>query len=244
MHQLRLLQKDKQKGFMPSNTVFCITKDQKGEMWVGTDQGLCIFSNSANIFVPGADYDSHQLVIKTGLVYSNFLGIEAVYCIRVDAANRKWIGTKNGVWLVSPDGYTVIKNFTTQNSPLLSNTVYEIGINDKTGEVFFVTEKGIISYMGTATAGFDTHGDVMIYPNPVRPEYSGLIAIRGLSNNANVKITDIAGNLVYETTANGGMATWNGLNFHGKRAATGVYIVYTSNSDATDTWVGKILFIN
>ena len=243
-HMFRLLQKGNQKGAMPSNNVFCVTKDQKGDMWVGTDQGLCIFSNSSNLFVDGANYDSHQLVIKTGLVYSNFLGIEAIYCIRVDAANRKWIGTKNGVWLVSPDGYTVIKNFTTLNSPLLSNTVYDIGINGKTGEVFFATEKGIISYMGNASDATDTHGDVVVYPNPVRPDYQGMISIRGLVNNANVKITDIAGNLVYETTANGGMVSWNGLNFQGKRAATGVYIIYSSNADATDTWVGKILFIN
>jgi hypothetical protein len=243
-HMFRLLQKGNQKGAMPSNSVFCITKDQKGDMWVGTDQGLCIFSNSSNIFVDGANYDSHQIVIKTGLVYSNFLGVEAVYCIKVDAANRKWIGTKNGVWLVSADGYSVIKKFTALNSPLLSNIVYDIGINEKTGEVFFATEKGIISYMGNASLGMDTHGDVSVYPNPVRPDYQGMISIRGLVNNANVKITDIAGNLVFETTANGGMATWNGLNFQGKRAATGVYIIYSSNSDASDTWVGKILFIN
>jgi len=243
-HRYRALQKGNQKGAMPSNNVICMAKDQKGDVWVGTDQGLCIFSNSSNIFVDGANYDAHQIVIKTGLVYSNFLGVEAVYCIKVDAANRKWIGTKNGVWLVSADGYTVIKNFTTQNSPLLSNIVYDIGINGKTGEVFFATDKGIISYMGNATDANDTHGDVIIYPNPVRPEYHGMISIRGLGNSANVKITDIAGNLVYEATANGGMVTWNGTNFQGKRAATGVYIIYSSNADASDTWVGKILFIN
>ncbi|MFI5220695.1 MAG: two-component regulator propeller domain-containing protein [Bacteroidia bacterium] len=243
-NQFKMLQKDKQKGYLPSNTVLCVTKDQKGEMWVGTDQGLCIFSNPGNIFVPNADYDSHQLVIKTGLVYSNFLGTEAIYCIRLDAANRKWIGTRNGAWLVSPDGYTVLKNFTTANSPLLSNIIYDIGINDKTGEVFFATDKGMISYMGNATAGGDTHGDVIVYPNPVRPEYQGLIAIRGLVNNAHVKITDIAGNLVYEAISNGGMITWNAQNFNGKRVATGVYLIYSSNDDASDTWVGKILVIN
>lgn len=243
-HQIRVLHKEKQKGLLPSNTVLCITKDQKGEMWVGTDQGLCIFSNTSSIFRANADYDAHQIVIKTGLVNSNFLGTEAIYCIRVDAANRKWIGTAHGAWLVSEDGYTVIRNFNTGNSPLLANAVYEIGINDHTGEVFFATEKGIISYMGTATEGNETHTNVVVYPNPVKPEYQGLIAIRGLVNDANVKITDISGNLVYETKANGGFATWNGLNFKGKRAATGVYLIYSTNSDATEQWVGKILFIN
>jgi hypothetical protein len=213
-------------------------------MWVGTDQGLCIFSNPENIFKSGANFDARQIVIKTGLVYSNFLGTTPINCIKVDAANRKWIGTVNGAWLVSSDGYTVIKNFTTSNSPLLSNIVNEIGINDYTGEVFFATEKGIISYMGTATAAGDTHGDVLVYPNPVRPEYAGLIAIKGLVENAYVKITDISGQLVYETRANGGTATWNGLNFLQKRAATGVYLVYSSNQDGTETHVAKILFIN
>jgi hypothetical protein len=242
--RIQVLTKDKKSGFLPSNTVLCVTKDQKGEMWVGTDQGLCIFSNPENIFKPGADYDARQIVIKTGLVYSNFLGSTAINCIKVDAANRKWIGTANGAWLVSADGYTVIRNFDMSNSPLLSNTILEIGIEEKTGEVFFATEKGLISYMGTATEAGDRHGDVLVYPNPVRPDYNGLIAIKGLVSNAYVKITDISGHLVYETRANGGMATWDGRNFTGKRAATGVYLVYSSNESGEETHVTKILFVN
>jgi hypothetical protein len=229
-------------GNLPSNTVICVTRDENGDMWVGTDLGLCIFSNTQNLFEK--EFDARQLVIKTGLVNSIFLGTEPVYCIRVDAANRKWIGTRNGVWLVSPDGYTVIRHFTKDNSPLLSDLVYDIGFDHETGEVFFATEKGLISYMGTATDGGDTHGNVVVYPNPVRPGYQGLIAIRGLVKDANVKITDVAGNLVYETKANGGFATWDGNSFTGKRAATGVYIIYSSNAEGTEAWVGKILFIN
>jgi ligand-binding sensor domain-containing protein len=238
------LTKEAEQGLLPSEAVICVTKDLKGEMWVGTDQGLCIFSNPENIFRQGQNYDAHQIVIKTGLVYSNFLGTTPINCIRVDAANRKWIGTVNGAWLVSPDGYTVIKNFTMSNSPLLSNIINEIGIDGNTGEVFFATEKGIVSYMGTATDAEDIHGDVLVYPNPVRPEYTGLIAIKGLVSNAYVKITDISGQLVYETRANGGTATWNGFNFAGRRAATGVYLVYSSNQEGTETHVAKILFIN
>jgi ligand-binding sensor domain-containing protein len=242
--QLKRLTKNAEEGLLPSEGVICVTKDQKGEMWIGTDQGLCILSNPENIFKQGANYDAHQIVIKTGLVYSNFLGTTPVNCITVDAANRKWIGTVNGAWLVSPDGYTVIKNFTMSNSPLLSNIINEIGIDGQTGEVFFATEKGMISFMGTATDAADTHGDVLVYPNPVKPDYSGLIAVKGLVNNAYVKITDISGHLVYETRANGGTATWNGFNFSGKRAATGVYLVYSSNQDGTETNVAKIVFIN
>lgn len=240
----KTLTSDKENGFLPSKTVLCITKDQKGELWTGTDQGLCVFRNPENVFKAGANFDAEQLVIKTGLIYSNFLGNTAINCIKVDAANRKWIGTVNGVWLVSPDGYTVIHNFNMSNSPLLSNIILEIGINDKTGEVFFVTEKGIISYMGNATEATEVHSDVLVYPNPVGPEYTGLIAIKGLVNNAFVKITDLKGQMVYETRANGGTATWNGRNYTGQRTATGVYLVYSTNADGTETNVAKILFVN
>lgn len=242
--QVKRLTKEAGQGLLASNAVFCITKDQQGEMWIGTDNGLCILGSPENIFKSGGAYDARQIVIKSGAGYSNFLGGTQIYCIRVDASNRKWIGTNNGVWLVSPDGYTVIRNFTTSNSPLLSNAVVEIGIHGETGEVFFVTEKGMISYMGTATDGAETHGDVLVYPNPVTPDYVGLIAIKGLVSNAYVKITDIKGQLVYETRANGGTATWDGRTFSGKRAATGVYLIYSSNEEGTETHVTKLLFVN
>lgn len=242
--QFKTLNTTKENGFLPSNTVLCITKDKKGELWVGTDQGLCIFRNPENVFKSGANFDAQQIVIKTGLVYSNFLGNTPINCIKVDAANRKWIGTANGVWLVSADGYTVIHNFNMSNSPLLSNVVVEIGINDQTGEVFFITEKGIISYMSNATEAKEVHGDVTVYPNPVGPEYTGMIAIKGLVNNAFVKITDIKGQMVYETRANGGTATWDGRNFTGKRSATGVYLIYSTNAEGTETNVAKVVFIN
>lgn len=238
-----ILTTEKGKGFLPSKNVLCMAMDNNGEFWIGTDRGLCKISNPSAVF-SNKNYDATQIVFNTGSFNSVFLGTDAILCIKVDGANRKWIGTRNGVWLVSDDGYTVIRNFTTQNSPLLSDVVYDIGIFEETGEVFFATEKGIISYAGDATKASTSHGKVVIYPNPVKPEYKGEIAIRGLANESNVKITDIAGNLVYETKANGGMATWNGNNFSGKRAATGVYLVYSSNDDATETYVTKLLLVN
>lgn len=244
--QVKILTKEKGKGALPSNNVLCMALDKNGEMWIGTDAGLCIISNPTTVFSNDSknSYDARQLIFNTGSFNSIFLGTDAIYSIKVDGANRKWIATRNGVWLVSEDGYTVIRNFTTENSPLLSNVVYDIGIFEETGEVFFATEKGIISYAGDATNADDKHGSVFVYPNPVRPEYKGDIGIRGLANKTNVKITDIAGNLVYETQANGGMATWNCRNFNGNRVATGVYIIYSSNEDATETFVTKILVIN
>lgn len=242
--QYKALSEIKLNGFLPSNTVFCITRDKEGTLWTGTLKGLCIFNNPGNVFRPDANFDAEQIVIKTGLVYSNFLGDVPVYCIAVDPGNRKWIGTAQGAWLVSPDGYTIIRNFTTANSPLQSNAVYSIGIDESTGEVFFGTERGICSYMGTASEPNESQNKVMVYPNPVKPEYTGLIAIRGLLDGAYVKITDIGGNLIAETKANGGMATWNGNSQYGKRAPTGVYLIYSTNEKGEQTWVGKILLIN
>lgn len=244
--QFKLLNKDEGNGRLPSNTVNCAIPDLNGEVWIGTDQGLAILSNPSLIFdkSKSVNFDAHQIVIKTGLVYSNFLGTEAINCIKVDGANRKWIGTPNGVWLVSPDGYTVIQNFTTKNSPLLSNNVYEIGIDESSGEVFFATDNGIISFMGDATKSTDDFNEVLIYPNPVRPNFNSNITIRGLANDCNVKIMDMGGRLVYETTSNGGTATWDGNTFSGKRAATGVYLIMASTRDGSLAYSGKIVFIN
>jgi flagellar hook assembly protein FlgD len=145
---------------------------------------------------------------------------------------------------MSDDGTGQIHHFNTSNSPLVSDIIYDIAIDHKTGEVFFATEKGIISYRSDATQGAVTHDSVKVFPNPVRPEYNGLITISGLVTNAYVKITDIQGNVIYEATANGGTVTWNGKNYSGDRAATGVYLVFSTNDDGTETKVAKILFIH
>lgn len=244
--QYKVLNKDEGNGFFPSNTVLCAVPDLNGEVWIGTDQGLCILSSPSLIFdkSSGINFDAHQIVIKTGLVYSNFLGTEMINCIKVDGANRKWIGTRNGVWLVSSDGYTVIHNYTTKNSPLLSDNVTEIGIDESTGEVFFSTDKGLVSFMGDATQASESFGDVVIYPNPVRPNYSGSICIRGLASDCNVKIMDMGGRLVYETYANGGMATWDGNTFAGKRAASGVYLIMAATRNGEEVYSGKLVFMH
>lgn len=243
--KFKMLTKEVGQGELPSNTVLCVTKDLRGEMWIGTSQGLAILSNPSILFnTDEENFDARQIIIKVGTNYEVFLGKEQINCIKVDAANRKWIGTPNGAWLVSEDGYKVIKNFTTVNSPLLSNNVMEIGINEATGEVFFGTEKGIISYMGDASAGIDDFSKVEIFPNPVRPDFTGSVSIRGLIEKSTVKITDISGKLVYETISNGGFASWDGRNFNGKRVSTGVYLIFAASKDGEKSHVGKILFIN
>jgi len=242
----KVLTKDIGNGALASNTINCLVKDKRGEMWVGTSAGLSIFSSPENVFngTQSGSFDSRQIVIKTGLVYSNFLGGENINCITIDGANRKWLGTNNGAWLVSSDGYTVIHNFTTKNSSLLDNNILSIGIDNNTGEVFFGTLKGMVSFKSDATESGVDFNKIEIYPNPIKPNFIGDISIKGLAENVNVKITDISGNLVAETSSNGGFATWNGRNFSGSKVATGVYLVFAANKDGSKSIVGKLLFVN
>jgi hypothetical protein len=173
------------------------------------------------------------------------LETENVLSIAVDDANRKWIGTsKSGVFLMSADGTKQIAHFDETNSPLFSNNVKSITINHTTGEVYFGTSKGIISYRGTAIEAGDEFGDVYAFPNPVKHEYEGPIAIKGLMNNSTLKITDISGSLVYETKSEGGQAIWYGKNFNGERVSTGVYMVFCTSEDGALKKVTKILVIN
>lgn len=231
-------------GALPSNNVYSIAVDLDGEIWVGTDKGIAVFYSPENVF-SGSNYDSQQILVDQGGFIQPLLQSEVVTCIAVDGANRKWIGTERaGVFLMSADGTQQVLNFTEDNSPLLSNTINTIAIDGKTGEVFFGTDKGIISYKADATTGGEEFTDVTVYPNPVQENYDGYIAIKGLVSNADVKITDITGTLIYKTVAEGGEATWNGKNFNGEKAQTGVYLVFCSNADGSQTQVTKIMVIN
>jgi hypothetical protein len=164
--------------------------------------------------------------------------------IAVDGADRKWVATKNGAWLVSAEGDKVIYRFTETNSPLLSNDVKRIAIDGKTGEIFFATANGICSFRSTATEGGETNNNVLVFPNPVPPGYSGTIAIRGLVNNAIVKITEMDGRLVYQTKALGGQAVWDGKDYKGRKISTGIYLVLVSNEDRSEKTSTKIVFIS
>jgi hypothetical protein len=240
--QLKLLTMDKGAGSLPSSGVLCMAEDDDGEIWVGTVKGLTVFSNPGSVLTNAVD--AHQIQIGKGANTEYLLGTEQINAIKVDGGDRKWVATRNGVWLFSSDGQQVINFFNIQNSPLLSNNVTSIGINQESGEVFFGTEKGIISFRGTATAGADAESKVYAFPNPVKPGYEGPITIQGLVKNANVKITDVTGGLIFETYAEGGTATWDGRNFGGDKAHSGVYLVFSTNPDGSQTFVTKILIVN
>ncbi len=232
-------------GALASNNVYSIAVDLSGEIWVGTDAGISVFYNPGNVF-SGNNFDSQQILVNEGGFIQPLLASEIVSSIAVDGANRKWIGTQNsGVYLMSADGTEQLLNFNTDNSPLFSNTINNIAIDQQSGEVFFGTDQGIESYKGTATHGNSTFSDtVLVYPNPVPSGYAGSIAIKGLAENSDVSITDISGALVYSTIAEGGQAIWDGKNFSGDRAQTGVYLVFCASSDGSKRFVAKILFIN
>ncbi len=232
-------------GGLPTIDVNCLAEDKEGDIWVGTDEGLAVFYNPEQIFSDGAKWDAQQILIQQDGSTQVLLGTEGITSIAVDGANHKWIGTtKSGVFCLSPDGQKELYHFTTENSPLFSNSIIAISIDGKTGEVFIATEKGLISFQGINTEATSTFENVYAYPNPVKPNYNGPVLIKGMINGAIVKITDVAGNIVYETKAEGGQAIWNAKNFKGERVASGVYLALCATSDGEQKAITKILVIN
>lgn len=243
-NQSTLLKAEAGKGNLPSNEVRSLAEDKDGQVWVGTAKGVAVFYSPGAIF-SGGNFDAQQILVTQNSINQYLLAAEIVTAITVDGANRKWFGTQNsGVFLTSADGTKQLQSFNKENSPLPADRISAITINDKTGEVFFGTEAGLLSYLGDATKGEEFCDDVKVFPNPVRESYSGPIAIRGLVANGNVKITDVAGNIVYEVVANGGEAIWYGQNFNGEKVQTGVYIVYSTNNDGENTCMTKLLLVN
>jgi len=242
--QFRRITADAGQGSLADIYVRSLAKDKDGSIWIGTDKGISVIYNPGNVF-SSSSFDSQRIIIEQDGNAQYLLETEAVSVITIDGANRKWFGTTNGgAFLMSADGTKQLLNFNIDNSPLPSNGITSIAIDDVSGEVFFGTDKGIVSYRGDATAGTETCNDYLVFPNPVRHDYHGPIAIRGLVENADVKITDIAGNLVFHTIANGGQAIWYGTNFGGERVQTGIYTIMVSNTDGTETCATKLLLAN
>jgi hypothetical protein len=227
--------------------LYSLAEDRDGNIWIGTGKGPIIYYNPGNIFEED-EIIGYQVKIPRNdgtFTADILLATEKINAIAVDGGNRKWLGTENsGVFLVSEDGTKEIHHFTTNNSPLPSNMINSIAINHSNGEVFFGTDKGIISFKGQSTEGSEDFSHTYVFPNPVRENYQGDITITGLVEDVNVKITDISGNLVFETKALGGQAIWNGKNFNGQKVHTGVYLVFCSNEDGSKTFVTKLLFIH
>ncbi len=238
----RYLRAGKGNGNLPDNNVFCVAKDKDGFIWIGTAKGIGIVQCASDIF-KGNSCEAILPVSQQDRFAGYLFQNEEVRTIAVDAANRKWIGTRNGVWLISADGDKTLARFTEDNSPLLSNDVNKIAIDPKTGEVYFSTFKGICSYRSTAVEALNEGKEVLVFPNPVPPGYKGTIAIKGLPKNAVVKIAELNGRLVFQTRALGGQAVWNGLNYKGETIASGVYLVLAKDDTGTEKLVTKIVLV-
>jgi hypothetical protein len=233
-------------GNLPEGGALCVAKDKNGFIWVGTTNGIAVIQCPEAAFT-SQGCDAVWPIVKQGNFAGYLFNGEEVRSIAVDGADRKWVATKNGVWLVDATGEKVIYQFTEENSPLLSNDVRKLAIDGNSGEIFIATSKGICSFRSTATEGTETNSNVLVFPNPVSPGYTGSIAIRGLANNSIVKITELDGRLVYQTRALGGQAVWDGRDYKGRKISSGVYLVITGN-DQTGTGktkaAGKIIFLN
>ncbi len=239
--QIRLLTSGAGNGNLPNNEVFTLAKDKNGKIWVGTADGIGII-NCPESIMSTSGCEAELKIVKYDLNAGLLFQRESIVAIAVDGANNKWIGTGNGVWLISDDAEKIIHHFTKENSPLPSNTIQSIVIQPNSGEVFFATTAGLVSYRSEATEGNEDNAKLMVFPNPVPAQYAGLVTVSGLVENADVRITDEAGQLVYRTQAQGGQATWNGKNYLGKRPRTGVYFVFVTNADGSQSKVGKFIF--
>ena len=230
-------------GNLPDNDVRCVAIDNRNQLWIGTFKGLRILS-SVDRFVSDTEFTTTPIIIQEGDLAQELFFQQTILDIVVDGANNKWVSIADGgVFLVSSNGQQTIYQFTKSNSPLPSNNVNDIEIDGVTGEVFFATDMGMVSFLGTSTKPSDDLANVFVYPNPVRPNYTGTIKIAGLTDKAVVKITDIEGNLVFETTSSGGTIEWDGTAFGNHKVASGVYMIFVSTQDGLDTTVKKVMVI-
>jgi ligand-binding sensor domain-containing protein len=227
-------------GNLPSNNIYSLAKDKDGSIWVGTDKGIGIIRCTDRVFA-GGGCEAIQPVVQQDRLAGLLFADEQVQCLAVDGANRKWVGSKNGLWLISANGERIIYRFTAENSPLLGNDVRQLSIDPQTGEVFISTTNGICSFRSTATEGGQSNQDVKVFPNPVPPGYQGTIAIRGLVDHALVKITELNGKLVHQTRALGGQAIWNGRQYNGTQVAPGVYLVVIRDDNGKEYIATKIV---
>ena len=228
---------------LPTTNVLCIAIDKRNQLWIGTSAGLRVLS-SVDQFLQQDELTVSNIVIQEGDLAQELFYQQIITDIAVDGANRKWVAIENGgVFLVSANGQQTIYQFTKNNSPLPSNTINDIEIDDVTGEVFFATDKGMVSFLGVSTKPSDNLANAYVYPNPVRPGFSGTVKISGLIDKANVKITDIEGNLVYETTTSGGAIEWDTTAFGKHKVASGVYMIFVASEDGLDTTVKKVMII-
>jgi hypothetical protein len=241
-------------GNLPDLNVRTIAVDRSNSIWLGTKSGLVVYNNASGIFEETVSNANPIIIIDDGIP-KKLAGDQTINSISIDGADNKWIGTDNGgVIYTNPSGQTTIENFSKQNSPLPSNRILKIRVDNSNGKVYFATDKGIVAYNSNVSPFGDVLGAVYAYPNPALKNHE-TITIDGrngthLPKGTNVKIIDVAGNLVHETNVvegqelQGGKVVWNKLNLAGNKVVSGIYIVLLSNDDASETSVTKIAIVN
>ena len=230
---------------LPIDGVVSVAVDRDDDVWIGTHVGLRILSNAKEA-ASGAGPDLKPVVITQGGIPEEIFRDNTILQIAVDGGNNKWVSVDGGgVYYLSPDGTRTLLHFTKENSPLPTNTVTDIGVDTKTGKVYFVTHDGVVSYQSDVADVTDNFGNVVVYPNPVvTSQFGGKVTIKGLAMKTNIRITDAAGNLVHSAVARGGVYEWDLTRAGGQRVASGIYFVLLTNADGTDKTTAKIAVVN
>ena len=236
------------KNFDPIH-ICAVVEDKNGKVWLGTDNGVVEITKPANLTNEAMTINRIKVPRNDGTQLADYL-LETLYVtsIAVDGTNKKWLGTlTSGVYLVSENGDEILEHFTAENSSLPSNTIYSLECDPNSNSVFIGTDVGLVEYSSTTAPASADYSNVYAYPNPVRPEFTGWITIKGLMDNSLVKIADAAGNVFYSTVSEGGMVTWDGCNADGQRVKSGVYYVFASQNEeggSSSSAVTKILVVN
>ncbi|MDG1790669.1 MAG: T9SS type A sorting domain-containing protein [Flavobacteriaceae bacterium] len=231
-------------GNLPTTDIKALVFDNQNRLWIGTRKGLRVLYSVGSFFESGAETDAQPIIILEDGVPQELLFLQSITDIEVDGSNNKWISTAtSGVFYLSSNGQETLFRFTSDNSPLPSDNVLDIAIDDLSGKVYFATNDGLVAFNGTSTAARDDLENVYAFPNPVRPNFTGNVTIKGLTAKANVKITDITGNLVFETTSEGGSVQWDTTAFGKYKVASGVYLILITSDDNLQTKVAKIMII-
>ena len=250
----RALTNQLSRGSLPDLAVSTVANDRNNRIWIGTKKGLVVFSNGGGFF-EASTYDASPVIVEDDGVARQLLGDQAITSIAVDGADNKWFGTDTGGVLgTNPSGQKTLFNFNKDNSPLPSNRIVKVKVDDSNGKVYFATDKGIVAFNNNVAPFGDSLGEVYAYPNPVRKEHS-FVTIGGrndtnLPRGTNVKILDAAGRLVHETNViegqelKGGKVVWDKTNLSGRKVASGVYIVLLTLPDKSETSSTKIAIIN
>ena len=228
---------------LPTEDVRSVALDYDDNLWIGTTNGLRVLYGARRMFTQ--DVSASTVVLEEGGNVGELLASQNIKAIEVDGNNQKWVATDGaGVFLFAEDGKKTIHHFTKENSPLPTNFIQNLAYDNQSGKIFIATSSGLVAFQGNAFAPSETLENIEVYPNPIRPRYTGPLTIRGLQADCVVKITDIVGNAVYETTSTGGSVQWDMNSFSGKRVRSGVYLIFVTTKDGMDSSVEKVMIIN